>query len=86
MDEARLAEDVTHDADHRLDRMLRIGKLDQPWRGPAGTRQRELVAVEPDDEQLRLQRALHVQHGGQAPHRRMLLPAAPLTVALAPVS
>ena len=68
MDEERLADDVTHDAVDDLDRVLGRTELQQPGRCATGSCQLEMIAVQPDDEDLGLDGAVDVPAGGGAGH------------------
>ena len=61
MDEERLAQDIPDDPRDGLHRVIRLAELDQPRGGAARSGQLELVAVEPDHEELRLYRAFDIE-------------------------
>ena len=68
MDQGRWPDDVAHDPVHDRDRVLRGAELEDPRLRPVGPRQPELVAIEPDDEDLGLDRAVDVPTNRRAGH------------------
>src|SRR6478735_3267366 len=72
MHEDRVTDHVTHDAADDVDRMFVRADLDQPFGASAWTGQLEAVAAEPDDEDLGLDRPLHVDAVRQPRHRPMV--------------
>ena len=61
---------------HDLDRMIGCAKLDQPRRRAARTGQLEVVAGQPDDEDLGLDRALDVEAIWEPRHGPIVHPSA----------
>src|SRR3954453_8834005 len=60
MDEQWLTHDIAHDPVDDLDRMLRRAQLEIPRARTVGPGQLDPVAIEPDDEDLRLDGAIDV--------------------------
>ncbi len=68
VDEPRLADHVTDDPVDDLDRVIGRAELDEPRRRSARAGQLQPVAVEPDDEDLGLDRTIDVPTDGRTRH------------------
>ena len=68
MDEDRWPDHVADDPIDDLDGMLRRAELEDPRLRAVGSGQEDPVAVQPDDEHLGLDRAVHVPTGGLTTH------------------
>ena len=77
MDENRWPHDVADDPVHDLHRMLGRAELEDPGLRAVRTGQEDPVAVQPDDEDLRLDRAVHVPARGFSTHPLIVFMPAP---------
>ena len=68
MDEDGRPDDVAHDPLDDRHGMLDLAELDQPRRGAARPGELEVVAVQPDDEHLGLDRAFDLEAVGESRH------------------
>ena len=69
MDEPRRPDDITHDPVDDLDRVIGRTQLEQPRHRPVRPGQLEVVAVQPDDEDLGLDGTLDVEARRKVRHR-----------------
>jgi hypothetical protein len=76
VNEDRRADDVADDSVDDLDGVLGRAELKDPRLRPVGAGQLQPIAVEPNDEDLGLDRAVDIPTGGCAAHPAILAIAA----------
>ena len=74
MDEERHADLFADDAGHDIDRMVVRPEFDQPGGGAARARQFEVIAGQPNDEDLGLDRTLDIKTIREPRHRPIVTP------------
>ena len=79
MDEERHADLFADDPGHDIDRMVVRPEFDQPGSGAARTGQFEVIAGQPNDEDLGLDRTLDIKTIREPRHRPIVTPSAATT-------
>ena len=77
VDEDRRPDDVADDPVDHLDRVLDRAQLEDPRLRTVRSRQLQAVAIEPDHEDLGLDRAVDIPTGGHAAHRAIVATSGP---------
>jgi hypothetical protein len=72
MDEQRITDHIADDPGHDVDRMIGRPDLEEPRSRPTRTRQLEVIAGQPNDEDLGLDRALDVETLREPRHRAIV--------------